>query len=446
MTAGQIANTLWKRRWLFSLALALFMGMVLVATLSLPKTYRATATLYVGATEEVNEALAYDTNVGEQLTRTYATLSGNPNVADAVIGRLPFPMTRNELLARMSFAPVQRTQLLTLAAEGPTAQRAQTLANTYAEVFVERVNREAQRGDAPTTIDLAEPAALPDKPAKPNPPLYLGLGFIIATFLALGTVLLRDRLDNRIRVAEDDTEILGQPIVGRVPTLSRRRTETSTEVADSFRLLRTNITFLAMSRPVVLAVTSGSPGEGKSTMCANLATTAAADGERVVVLEADLRRPGLRNTMLGRDVDLPKRGLTNFLVGANDLDEIIFEHPRIPGLDVIFSGPLPPNPAALLDSGAMRSLIDELRGRYDRVVLDTSPISVGADATLLLHLADGTLYVIDARRTRASHALAGLNQLETANARLLGVVLNRSELVSVSSYGYYGERPEPTRV
>lgn len=446
MTAGQIAVTLWKRRWLFLGALVVFMGVVIAATFSLPKTYRATSTLYVGATEEVNEALAYDTNVGEQLTRTFATLSGNPNVADAVLQRLPFSMTRAELLGSMSFAPVQRTQLLTLTAEGSSAKRAQTLANTYAEAFVDRVNSREDRGEAPTTIVLSEPAALPDRAAKPNPPLYLGLGLVISTILALGVALLLDRLDNRIRVSDDDTEVLGQPIVGRIPTLSRRRTETSTQVADSFRLLRTNMTFLALSRPVVVAVTSGSPGEGKSTVCANLASTAAADGERVVVIEADLRRPGLRNTLLGKDIDLPAGGLTNLLVGATDLDEALFEHPRVPGLDVIWSGPLPPNPAALLGSNAMTNLMERLRSRYDRVVLDTSPISVGADATLLLTLADGTLFVIDARRTRASHALAGLNQLETANAKVLGVVLNRSELSSVATYGYYGERPETSRV
>ena len=440
MTIGQIASSLWRRRLLFISLLFLFLAIAALITLSLPKAYKATSTLYVGTTTDVSEALAYDTNIGEQLTRTYTALSANPNVAEEVAASLEFDMTRQELLDAMGFAPVERTQLLDITAEQPTPERAQTLANTYAEVFVERINREYEEGTTPTKIALAEAASLPERASKPNPPLYLGFGFVIATFLSLGIVLLRERLDTSIRVAPDDTEVLGQPIVGRIPLLSRRRSESSTEVADSFRMMRTNMTFLALSRPRVVAVTSGSPGEGKSTICANLAATAAADGERVVVIEADLRRPGLRSTSLGDDIDVPLVGLSNYLVGAASESELIYEHPRYPGLDVIWAGPVPPNPAGLLASARLGTLVEYLRAEYDRVVLDTSPISVGADATVLIQHADAALYVIDARRTNATHATAGLNQLQTAQARLLGVVLNRAASETSTSY-YYGERP-----
>lgn len=441
MTIGEIAGTLWKRGLLFVALIVLFMGAVAMITLSLPKTYRATATLYVGTTKDVNEALAYDTNIGEQLTRTYTALSANPNVADAVLRKLPFSLTRTELLDVMGFAPVERTQLLDISAEQSTPARAKQLADAYAQVFVERVNEDYARGTTPTRIAVAEPASVPDKPAKPNKPLYLGFGLVIATFLSLGIVLLRERLDTSIRVAPEDTEVLGQPIVGRIPMLSRRRTEASTEVADAFRLLRTNMTFLAMTRPRVVAVTSGSPSEGKSTICANLATTAAADGERVVVIEADLRRPGLRETLIGEGFEPGRGGLSTYLVGAIDEDEVVVDHPRIPGISVVWAGPPPPNPAGLLGSSRLQQLVSHLREEYDRVVIDTSPISVGADATLLLQLTDGTLFVIDARNTKATSALAGLNQLQTANVHVLGVVLNRMASDAMTTYGYYGERP-----
>ncbi len=439
MSIEQIASTLWRHRALFLISLFLCVGAVVAATLSLPKTYKATATLYVGINKEVDAALAFDTNLGEQLARTYTTLASNPNVADEVLDRLGDDTTRSELLRHVSFAPVERTQLLEISAEESSPAAAERLANTYATVFVERVNEKFRQGETQSEISVNEAAAAPLEPAKPNPPLYIGLGAMLSLLVAFGLVLLRSRLDDGIRVRPEEDHVLDHPVVARIPVMTSKHGEDSARVKDAFRLLRTNVDFASEDRTQVLLVTSPSPVEGKSTVSAQLAMAAMADGEKVVLVEADLRRPGLGHTIVGDGLQHTGAGLTNYLVGAVDIDRSVVSHPRWPALDVVRSGPLPPNPASLLRSGRLDELIDELRLRYDRIVIDTSPISVGADAAVMVSRVDGVLYVLDASSTKRSLAVAGLSQLETARARILGMVLNRVSGLTEDSYGYYQE-------
>ena len=438
MSLEQIASTLWRHRLLFLLTSLLCVGAVVAVTLSLPKTYKSTATLYVGVGKEVDEALAFDTNIGEQLARTYTTLAANPNVADEVLSRLGDSTDRSELLSKVSFAPVERTQLLEISAEERTPEAAERLANTYAAVFAERVEEKFEQGETQSKVSINEPAAVPLQAAKPNPPLYIGLGTMLSLMVALGLVLLRARLDDRIRISAEEDHVLDRPVVARVPVMTSKHGEESPRIRDAFRLLKTNVDFSGEDRTQVLLVTSPSPVEGKSTVSAQLAMAAMADGEKVVLVEADLRRPGLGHTLVGAGLEkTPAVGLTNYLVGAVDIDKAVTAHPRWPALDVVRSGPLPPNPASLLRSARLDTFIDELRLRYDRIVIDTSPISVGADAAVMVSRVDGILYVIDASRTKRSSAVAGLSQLEQVRAQILGVVLNRVSGLTGDSYGYY---------
>lgn len=448
MTFEQLFTTLWKRWLLFTLVAAVLVTAVVVVTFELPKSYRATSTLFVGVTDE--EALAFGPNVGEQRARTYARLASNPNVAQETAERLrfraafPSGFDREAVMDRVAVAPVERTELLEITAEADQPREAQLLANLYADVLVGRTDRDFARGDVPSQISVSEYAGLPRDPAKPNPPLYIGVGGLLALALALGVVLLRERLDDRIRLGEVDTELLGHPVIARVPVLRGKRAMASPDVIDEFRLLKANLDLSVGHTIGVLGVTSGSSGEGKSTTCANFAMMAVADAERVVVVEADLRRPGLRGTALGDNAPPSTPGLAGYLTGECEWGELATAHPDIWGLDVIWAGEPRPNPAVLLRSARMASLIDHLRRQYDRVLIDTPPISVGADATLTLSYVDGTLYVIDAK-TKLSHARAGLHQTEKTRAPVLGVILNRAKSRTSRDYGYYAASAPPPR-
>ncbi len=443
MTSTALVAALRQRKVSFLLTALTCLVVIVAVTLLLPRQYDATATLFVGERQDAAEALAFDTNIGEQLARTYTTLAAQPSVADVVRGKLAGRPSRESLLNQMTFAPVERTQLLQITARSPSPERARDVANLYAETFVARATGSFERGGVPTLVTVAEPAVAPTLAASPNVPLFIGLGVVLALALGAGAALLRDRLDDRLRIEPGDFEVLGLPVLGRIPEF-RSGEAPSRIVADAFRMLRTNIDFAAFAAPRVLAVTSSSPLEGKSTMAAQIAIAAAQAGERVVVVEADLRRPGLCETALGRDLQPALRGVTDYVTGGEPLEAIVSEHPAHPGLAVVWPGALPPNPSRLLASDRFGQLLVGLREHFDRVVVDTSPLSIGPDASIVLTLADATLLVIDGRRTSRIQALAGLAQLDTSRARALGVVVNRADTPQSDAYGYYAAQDEPS--
>ena len=335
----------------------------------------------------------------------------------------------------MSFVPVERTQLLQVTAEANSPKRAQLLANTYANVFAVRIAKQFKLGTTQATVQVNEPATLPTAPFKPKRSLYIGLGGLLSLLLAFGVVLLRERMDRRIKIGEDDDTILGHPVLGRIPRIPPFVGDAAPEVGDAFRLLKTTIDFTDKEASKMVMITSPAPTEGKTRVSADLAIAAAGDGEDVVVVEADVRRPGIRTTPLGRSVEPARTGLTNYLVGDASEDEIVSEHPKYPGLVVIWSGPTPANPSGLLQSERMTTLLSFLGSSFDRVIVDTPPMLVGADASNIGGKVKAALCVVDAQTTTRSQAQAALHQLEKVPASLLGVVLNNVETRTL--HGYY---------
>jgi len=436
MTLQAILSTLWRRRVLFLASVVLALGAIAALTFSLPKTYRATATLFIG-TSAGGEDAVLDTAAGEQLARTYTTLAGNPNVAEQVRSGLPYSIPRSELLGKMSFAPVERTRLLEISAEDTSRRRSRDLANAYATVFADRANAAAPRDRTQASVVVSERAALPTGPVKPNPPLYLGLGAVFALLLATGIALLRERLDDRLLLTREDEGLFGHPILGRIPAVARLGDAADAWLADAFRLLKTNVDFLSEDPAQVVLVTSAAAVQGKSTVASRLALAMLGDGETVVLVEADLRRPGIAQSEHGLGVEASAVGLTNFLIGAKSLAEIKVPVPGRPGLDVVWSGPTPPNPSGLLGSPKFARLIERLRKDYDRVIIDTPPISIGADASTAVPLADVSLFVVDVERNRRSSIRSGLNQLEAAHPSGIGVVLSRTAPPGAEQTQYY---------
>ena len=438
MSVDQIASALWRNRLIFAVTFIACLVSVVVVTLSLPKAYRSTATLFVGD-ERTARALEFNPTLGESLTRTYSTLAANPNVANAVLARLPIEMSRSELLNRMSFTPVERTQLLQISAEGDSRAEARLIANTYSTVFVTRVAAQRTAGQTQSRVSINEPAALPSSAFKPNPPLYIGLGGLLSLFIAFGVTLVRERLDKTMRIPEEEDTVLGHPVLARIPRIAGPLGFSSPEIVDAFRLLKTTLDFVDDRVVQALMVTSPGPVEGKTSIATQLAVTDALDGEKVVLIEADLRRPGIATTFASQGVERSETGLTHYLVRSVSEDQIIASHPRYPTLDIIWSGPIPPNPTGLLRSDSFARLIQNLRSRYDRIIVDTPPVSVGADASVTAGQVDATLYVVDARGTSRSRAQSGLNQLKKVRANVLGIVLNNAVMQTPSTY--YAAQP-----
>lgn len=324
-----------------------------------------------------------------------------------------------------------------------------------------RVLAALQTGNA----EVAEPAVVPRSPSSPAIRRNAVLGAFLGLLLGVVIAFLLERIDRRLNTTEDIEEVFQTPVVGIVPesasipeAIALRGRDMPAAETEAFRMLSASLRFFNVDREIkTLLVTSSAPGDGKSTVAWSLAEAAAGGGRRVLVVEADLRRPSLGRSEY---VDEERSGLSQLLSGSAKRAQVtqsITLQPSFVGpgsLDLISAGGTPPNPIELLDSQAMRELLDDVRGDYDLVVIDTPPVSVVSDAFPLIRSADGILVV--ARMGRSTRdSLAHLRvQLQNLGGYVLGVVANAYERNSFGrgrgyGYGYggygYGTYGEPER-
>ncbi len=206
-------------------------------------------------------------------------------------------------------------------------------------------------------------------------------------------------------------------------------------IAEAFRSLRTNLQFAKVGDLKKILLTSAGPGEGKSSTAANLAIALAQNDKKVLLVDLDLRKP-VQHQIFG----LGNQGLTNILIDRKPWEEVV-QTTNIPNLSVITSGPIPPNPAELLDSQRMEQLLEELSKNVDLLIIDAPPINPVTDAAILAAKVDGVVLVLNARSTRPEMAQQAKEQILKAQGKILGVVLNQIEIESKNSayHYYYGE-------
>jgi capsular exopolysaccharide synthesis family protein len=352
------------------------------------------------------------------------------------------------------------------ALENPSASElevAQAKVTFYQKTYMDYLSqldaaRKAETQET-TRVIVYERASLPGAPIPPRTSLNLAVAIVLGLFLGIGLAFLRDYLDDTLKTEVDVTaHMKGLPVLGAIPVIPRNggkencqedpalaslrpkekdspfaavALQPKSAAAEGFRTLRTNIQFFSADHPPrSLVVTSAAPSEGKTTMSANLAVSLARMGQKVVLVDADLRRPGIQK-VFGLS-GLP--GLGNYLIGKAELSAILKQTP-IANLTVITSGPLPPMPAELLGSQRMRELSQQLKGQFDLVILDTPPAMAVTDATLLDTIVDGLLLVVSCGKSTREQAKAGLLTLGKAGITPLGMIMNQVD--RRKGYGYY---------
>lgn len=301
----------------------------------------------------------------------------------------------------------------------------------------------AQLNSGPSnTLTIMGPAQEPQSPISPNVPRNIVLGALIGLVLAGGLVFLLEYVDDTIKNADDVQNVLELSTLGSITQFSNIKKpkdslitlqQQRSPVAEAYRVLRTNLRYSGIENPSgALLITSATPGEGKSTTAANLAITLAQGGKRVVLVDADLRRPTLHTYF-----DLPNEtGLSNlFLDTPPHLDEVMCKV-EVMGLRVIPSGPPPPNPAELLDSKLMSEIVADLRDQSDLVIFDSPPSLAVADASILGAKCSGAILVIHAGSTRSEIAYRGMETLKQTNVNVVGAVLNKLSPRRMPGYYY----------
>jgi capsular exopolysaccharide synthesis family protein len=299
--------------------------------------------------------------------------------------------------------------------------------------------------DASQAVSIVEPAQLPEHPEE-NRGLYIALAALTCAVVTIGIAFLREYLDDTIRTPEDVNLMGGTSplaIIGEIPqgedelvVLAQPRSP----ITEAFRMLAANIRFSSLDRPVrTLLVTSPSSQEGKSIVLANLAAAMAGSGQRIVVVDADLRLPRLQQVFKLDN----GAGLTDSLIHSS-LDGNL-QATKMDGLKVVTSGKLPANPVEVVGSARMREFLEQLEAKTDVVIIDSPPVLPVADAAILTSLADGVILVLRAGQTRQRDAQQAVKNLKQAGAQLIGIVLNAVPHKSAGYNSYYRyEREDKT--
>jgi succinoglycan biosynthesis transport protein ExoP len=332
-----------------------------------------------------------------------------------------------------------------------------------------------------SNIRIVDPALIPGYPSRPNKMRNILMSIVVGLIGGIGLSLLREYLDNTVKTPDDVETLARLPSLAVVPALTssggKRRGRFSkllktpvvtskegraelishnmpqSQMSEAFRALRTSLLLSQADHPPqVILMTSALPREGKTTAAVNLAVTLAQLGDKTLLMDADLRKPGINRAL--SLVDGKHAGLSSYLAGVSSLDLITVPHPAITNLEAIPTGPIPPNPADLLSSRRLTELISELRTRYKFVVIDSPPIMAATDAVILSVLVDGVLMVVRSGETPKEAFTRTRDLLVGVKCHMLGVVLNAVDASSPDyyysyryypySYGGYG-REEDTR-
>ena len=329
-----------------------------------------------------------------------------------------------------------------------TALRATISANTalLTSLTLNYSSFKATQAQNLDTVSIAAPAATPLTPASPRVTLNTALGAVAGLAVAVGLVGLLEFLDQGLKTPDDVRDRVGVPCLGVVPryeasksrTLSARRQRELDAATESYRRLRTNLLFSSPDADLTsVVVTSARSGEGKTRTAANLAVALAGSDKRVVLIDADMRRPS-QHRLFAKSQE---NGMSDLILATtvDRVPELNGTHAtQHPNLSLITSGTIPPNPSELLSSNRAALLLHSLVATHDLLVIDTPPADVVTDALSVAAHASATIIVVEAGRTNAAQAIAVIDSLRNVGANVIGIVLNKAKRRTDGSYYQYG--------
>lgn len=433
-----------RKHWRSITALT-FVAILAAAAFSLltAPTYTATTSVFlsvksVSSTGELSSGSTF----AENQVQSFARVARTPIVLQPVIDDLGLDVTSEELAESLTVTVPVNTATIDLAVVDGDPAQAAAIAAAVGESTVEIVKElspPAADGSELVVATIIRPATVPTSPTTPKVLQNLALGLLLGLLLGVGQAILRDTMYTRIRNQRDLEAVTDRAILGSVmvdETLDHRSVAGLVDghslAGESYRRLRTNLQYLGLEegqRSIV--VTSTVPGEGKTTTAINTAAAMAEAGMRVLLIDADLRRPRVADALNLEG----SAGLTQVLIGRATLADVIqpYGHGT---LDVLVSGPIPPNPSEMLGFESMQRLLDQAAKYYHAVIIDTPPLLPVTDAAVLSRITGGALVVVGSRVVKRSELVASLDSLDRVEARVLGLVLNRIKREDEDRYGY----------
>lgn len=413
--------------------------------------YQASTRLFVSTTSGSTLTETYQGNrASQERVLSYVELLKGETLAQRTIDKLDLDTTANAVQSRVGASAKQGTVLINVSVLDESPVRARDIANVLSDEFVVMV-RELETptdGSSPNARVLVEQrATIPSHPVIPKKTRNIAVGLALGLMLGVGLAVVLDVIDNSVKDRQMLEELTGTALVGSIPLDKERRKQPAisfdadnSPTAEQFRKLRTNLKFLAVDNPPrVFVVTSSVPSEGKSTTALNIALALAEAEHNVVLVDGDMRRPALHKYLDLSGVV----GFSTVLSGGVSLDDAL-QKTRFPGLAVLASGSVPPNPSELLGSLAAKHLLSEMRSKFDYVIVDSTPLLAVTDAAIIGAGADGVLIVTKFGHTKREHLRHAVEGLESVGAPLLGAIFTMVPTRGAESYGYnysyYGDK------
>lgn len=425
---------------------------LLITSYYLTPIYKSEATLFLGKESGNVGALSIgDIQLNNQLIADYRELLKSRTVAERVGEKLN--VNSGKLLKNVDVRTVKDSRIFKISYEDSNPDLAREVVNELSNEIQELA---ADIIEVKNVMVIDE-ANMPRLPVKPNKRMNVAVAGLLGLMLGVGFIVLLEFVDHTFKKPDEVERYLGLNVVGTIPKFrggkrgkskAKNRKELEKEylknlitkndpkaaATEAFRELRTNLHYINIDKEVkTIIFTSPSMGDGKSVTAANLAVTLARSGKKVLIVDADLRKPkvhhyfGVKNNI----------GLTNILTDSRDnIKAKAIEKTETSKLDIITSGPVPPNPYEMLSSNKMQSFIEEVKDEYDIVIFDTPPVGQVTDAAILAGLTDGTILVLASASTRIDIAKRACKALDGVNANIVGAVLTKIDFRKTSYYGY----------
>jgi|GEM_PF-1149646 len=452
MEIGEYLAALRKRWYVIVVLAVLGAGIGYQQAQASTPMYRSTSKVFVSlARGDTVADLVQGSTYTRNLVESYVQLATVPAVLEPVIDRLDLTVTPKQLASVVHAEAPLDTMLIEISATSRSADRASAVANAVADQLsatVESLSPTSADGVASVKITMVGEATPAAAPFSPNTKLLVATGGALGLAIGLALALAWARLDTKVRGTADLPREPARPLLGLIPydrSISTEGPRTIIEhprgaLAEAYRRVRANLDFLDSTDPVrAFVVTSTVPREGKSTTSVSLALALADTGRRVLLVDADLRRPAVAR-ICGLEGEV---GLTTILAHKATLADV--RQPwGVEGLDVVTAGRVPPNPTQLIDSAAIAAFLEEAKATYDMVIVDTSPLLAVSDAAVLARRTNGAIVVARARKVDRHHLQEALTTLDTLGAPCLGLVLNGGpRMRRATSYGYMEPRRRP---
>ncbi len=432
MDLARIFAILWRRKWIIIVTPLISTLVVLIGIQFFTPKYEASVTLRV-PTSRSGQVTYEDLLYADRLLKTYAQIASGPALAEELASTYSLSYIPN-----IKAEVVPNSELLVLTVEYDDPAIARDAANGLANLAI----RQGQEVDMKNNLVVVEQAVLPREPVIP-PFIIIGLGLAIGLAGGVGLAFLFENLDNRIYPGEQAELIPGLATVGKIPKVLKRqslivRNKSPYHFIEAFHILRANISMQNHRRVVkTLLITSANPEDGKSTVTANLAMAIHDAGKKVLIVDADIRKPRLHQIFR-----LPNEvGFSNVLNEELEPIQAIQEIDKT-GIWAMTSGPLPTDPTSLLGSKRLNTLIEKLSNKFDFILFDSPCLLAVPDAKLLAKHLDGLLLVVNCTKTSKTAIDEIRSDLAEYSSKMVGIVQNQARLQN-SYYHYQKERKSP---